>query len=333
MRAIVLTAPGRIEVVYDRPDPQPAADEVVVGIRAVGLCGSDLGVYEGHRPVPATPWVMGHEAGGEIVAVGADVTDRHVGQRVVVEPNYPCLTCPACCDGRTSACPDRGIVGMNLPGLLAERVVVPARFAHPVPESISDETLACLEPLAVARAAIRRSGVEEGDECLVIGAGSQGLLVCQTLLAQGVRAYVTEPHPGRLALAERLGAKRVEPVDVRGFPVVVDTAGNSRTWDIALRAVDTGGSIVMIGMGGDPVALSTTELTRRQLVIRGSLIYDHPGDFADTIAAVADGIVAPGEVLQRAARPEQAAEAFAQARSAPGKSWIDLSGWQEDRHA
>ncbi|GAA1211744.1 zinc-dependent alcohol dehydrogenase [Prauserella alba] len=333
MRAIVLTAPGRVDVVQDRPDPQPGADEVVVGIRAVGLCGSDLGVYEGHRQVPAMPWVMGHEGGGTIVAVGAGVTDRQVGQRVVVEPNYPCLTCGACCSGRTSACPNRGIVGMNVPGLLAERVAVPARFARPVPESISDEALACLEPLAVARAAVRRAGVGAGDECLVLGAGSQGLLLCQALLAQGARAFVTEPHPGRLALAEQLGAKRLVPEDAHGFPFVIDTAGNSHTWDIALRAVGAGGSIVMIGMGGDPASLSTTELARRQLVIRGSLIYDHPGDFADTIAAVADGTVVPGEVLQYAARPEQAAQAFAQARSAPGKSWIDLTGWQEDRHA
>ncbi|MCR3722045.1 MULTISPECIES: zinc-dependent alcohol dehydrogenase [Prauserella salsuginis group] len=331
MRAIVLTAPGAVEVVHDWPEPQPAVGEVLVGIRAVGLCGSDLGVYEGHRPVPELPWLMGHEGGGEIVAVGAGVTDRHVGQRVVVEPNYPCLACAACLAGRTSACPDRGIVGMNVPGLLAERVAVPARFARPVPESVSDETLACLEPLAVARAAVRRSGVEAGDECLVIGAGSQGLLLCQALLAQGVRAFVTEPHPGRLALAERLGAKRADPDDVRGFPVVVDTAGNARTWGIALQAVAATGSIVMVGMG-DAVSVSTTELARRQLVIRGSLIYDHPGDFADTVAAVADGVIVPGEVLQRAAGPEQAAEAFAQARSAPGKSWIDLTGWQEDRH-
>ncbi|PRX50394.1 alcohol dehydrogenase/L-iditol 2-dehydrogenase [Prauserella shujinwangii] len=332
MRAIVLTGPHRVEVVHDWPEPRPAEGEVLVGIRSVGLCGSDLGVHEGHRVTPRLPWVMGHEGGGEIVAVGAGVTGRHVGQRVVVEPNYSCFACRPCRDGLTSACTGRGIVGMNIPGLLAERVAVPARFAWPVPDTVSDETLACIEPLAVARAAVRRAGVRAGDECLVVGAGSQGLFVCQALLALGARPYVVEPIPGRLSLAERIGAKRAD-AGTGDFRLVFDTAGTPATWDISLRSAAAAGVVVMIGMGDEPVQLSTMELARRQLVLRGSLIYDHPHDFAETVAAVVDGAVRPAQVLHAGAAPAAAADAFARARSAPGKSWIDLSGWQEDRDA
>lgn len=332
MRAIVLTGPGQVELVDDWPEPRLGADEVLVGMRGVGLCGSDLGVYEGHRMTPQTPWVMGHEGGGEILAVGDDVTDRQVGQRVVIEPNYSCFECPSCRAGRTSACVRRGIVGMNIPGLLAERVAVPARFAWPVPEFVSDQTIACLEPLAVARAAIRRSGVGPDDDCLVVGAGSQGLFVCQALLAVGARPFVTEPIEGRLALAERIGAKPVDPADPGSFSFVFDTAGIPATWGVAVRAVAATGAIIMIGMGSEPVPLSTMDLARRQLMIRGSLIYDHPGDFADTIAAVTSGALSPAHVLLPGSAPVAAADAFAQARGVPGKSWINLASWQEDGH-
>ncbi|HEX2132472.1 MAG TPA: alcohol dehydrogenase catalytic domain-containing protein [Actinophytocola sp.] len=332
MRAIVLNGPRRVELVDDWPEPRAGAGEVLVGVRCVGLCGSDLSVYEGHRDTPALPWVMGHEGGGEILAVGAGVADRRVGQRVVIEPNYSCLECDACRAGRTSACTRRGIVGMNVPGLLAERVAVPARFAWPVAATVADETLACVEPLAVARAAIRRARVSPGDECLVVGAGSQGLFVCQTLLAMGARPYVTEPLAGRLALAERIGATRLGPAGPREFPFVFDTAGIPATWEVSMRSVVATGTVVMIGMGTDPVALSPMDLARRQLVVLGSLIYDHPRDFGDTIAAIAGGALSPVRILQPGAGPDDAAAAFARASSVSGKSWLDLAEWREDRH-
>ncbi|OQO95065.1 L-iditol 2-dehydrogenase [Saccharomonospora piscinae] len=330
MRAIVLTRPRRVEVVDDWPEPAVAEGEVLVGMRAVGLCGSDLSVHDGDRETPHLPWVMGHEGGGTILAVGDGVSDRYPGQRVVIEPNYGCLRCPQCRSGSTSACASRGIVGMNLPGLLAERVAVPARYAWPVPATTPDSTLACVEPLAVARAAVRRAAVGAGDDCLVLGAGSQGLLVCQALLAVGARPSVVEPLEGRVALAERLGAHGVEAGRARDFPVVFDTVGAPATWEVALRAVASTGSVVVIGMSAEPAQLSTVDLVRRQVVIRGSLIYDHPADFGDTVAAVTADPRAPARVLQHAARPDQAAEAFAQARSVAGKSWIDLGVWQED---
>ena len=157
MKAVALTAPGRVQVVDDSPDPECGPGDVVVQVRAVGLCGTDLAVYGGKRAVPAMPWVMGHEGGGEIVAVGADVRDREVGQRVVIEPNMPDGTCPMCQAGRSSASKNREIVGVNRTGSSADRVVVPAAFAWAVPATWSDQALACFEPLVVAYTAVRRA--------------------------------------------------------------------------------------------------------------------------------------------------------------------------------
>ncbi|MBB4931588.1 alcohol dehydrogenase/L-iditol 2-dehydrogenase [Lipingzhangella halophila] len=329
MRAIVLTEPQRVEVVEEWPEPVAGPHDVIVAVRGVGLCGSDLSVYDGNRAVPSSPWVMGHEGGGEIVAVGSRVTDRRVGQRVAIEPNYCCFECPPCRAGHTSACTRREIVGMNTPGLLAERVAVPARFTWPVPEHVADESLACVEPLAVARAAVRRSGAAAGDRCLVVGAGSQGLLLCQALVEAGAEVRVTEPHEGRLALAETLGAKRADLDRGDEYLLAFDTTGAPQGWQTTMEALARTGTAIVIGMTADPVPLSTRDLVQRQMSVRGVLIYDHPDDFRDTVAAVASGALLPARTLQAGFAPREAATAFARARTAPGKSWINMAVWQE----
>lgn len=331
MRAIVLTRAHRVELVDDWPEPDLGPDEVVVEMSGVGVCGSDLGVYRGERVPPRLPWVMGHEGGGEIVAVGSRISDRAPGQRVVIEPNYCCLHCRACSAGLTSSCPNRRIVGMESPGLLAERVAVPARFTWPVPDETSDATLACIEPFAVSRAAVRRSGVRAGDRCLVVGAGSQGLLVCQYLRALGVHPFVSEPNENRLAFAETLGAERARFIQAADYTFVFDTVGTGQSWRTSLDAAADAGFVMMIGMSPESVHLSTKELVRRQLKIKGTLIYDHPDDFRDSVAMVTAGEVRPDLVLCGPAEPQHAGRAFEQASSMGGKSWISLAEWRKER--
>lgn len=325
MRAVVLVEPGTVGVVEDWPEPEPGPHDVVVRMRGVGLCGSDLTVFRGSRAVPARPWVMGHEGGGDIVAVGAGVTGRRTGQRVAIEPNYCCLDCESCHAGRTWACARRVVVGMNHPGLLAERVAVPARFTWPVPPDWDDQTLACVEPVAVARSAVRRSGVTPGQRCLVVGAGSQGLFLCQALRAAGAVPVVVEPHPGRLALARRIGAARDDPAET--FQFVFEAAGAASAVQAALDRAGPESTVVLVGLGGTPLPLTAAQLVRRQLTLRGSLIYDHPADFPDTISALARGELDPARVVQPGFPPERAHEAFAGADQVPGKPWLDLTPW------
>jgi alcohol dehydrogenase/L-iditol 2-dehydrogenase len=218
------------------------------------------------------------------------------------------------------------IVGMNAPGLLAERVVVPARFAWPLPDGTPDELLACFEPLAVGRSALRRAGVTAGQRCLVVGAGSQGLFLSLSLLALGAEPWVTDPHEGRVALAEQLGARRA-PLDGETYPHVLETSGAPQAFDTALRCVASTGTVTLIGLGHHPVQLSVADVVRRGLTLRGSIIYDHPRDFADTRDSLRDSDMRPQRTLNPGVAPEAAAEAFAEARTAPGKSWIDLSSW------
>ncbi|MER6162772.1 alcohol dehydrogenase catalytic domain-containing protein [Streptomyces sp. NPDC001868] len=329
MKAAVLIGPGRIEIVDDWPEPVCGPRDVVVRMDGVGLCGSDLAVFHGRRLPPETPWALGHEGFGRVAAVGSDVRDRSVGQRVVIEPNYACLKCADCLTGLTSACPHRVIVGLNAPGVLAERVAVPAHFAHPVPDGATGADLAATEPYTVARAAVRRSGVTAADRCLVVGAGAQGLLVCLILSRLGIQPVVTEPHPQRLARAEQLGAV---PDDGRtGFTYVFETSGHAPALHPAVVRAAPGATVVLIGLNSDRLPFTTDDVVRRQLVIRGSMIYDHPGDFCTSIAELSQA--RPGAVIEARFPLHEAQEAFTDAAERAGKTWISIHDAEGNGHA
>ena len=322
MRAVVLeNFPGPLRIVDDWPEPRLGSGQVIVRVRGVGICGSDLALIAGRRPPPVLPWVLGHESMGEIVETGAGVDAGRIGQRVIIEPNFPCLTCAACLSDRSSACPSRVSLGFNAPGTLAERIAVPAEFAWPAPENCTDADAVCVEPLSVAHAAIRRAGVSPGGRCLVIGAGSQGSLLCLALARRGVTPQVLEPHPGRRSLAQELGAAVADP-GAAGFDVVFESSGAPAALDDAVRRAARGGTIMLIGQSSEPAALVTRVVVQRQLTLRGSLIYDHPGDFADTLAAA--GGMSPARVLRACYPLAEAADAFAAASQVPGKTWIRL---------
>jgi alcohol dehydrogenase/L-iditol 2-dehydrogenase len=322
LRAVLLgDSPWSLRVTDDWPEPVAGSGQVIVRVRGVGICGSDLALLSGKRRAPAYPWVPGHEAFGDVVMTGDGVDRARLGQRVVIEPNYPCLQCPSCLSGRTSMCPDRIIVGFTAPGTLATLVAVPAPFAWPVPAGLADTDVVCLEPLTVALAAIRRSGAAPGDRCLVVGAGSQGTLLCAALAGRGIAPYVLEPREGRRDLAVSLGAKAAGPGDT-GFEVVFETSGADAALTEAVTRAAPGATVMLIGLGGEAAAVDTGLVVRRQLTLRGSLIYDHPGDFTGTITAPVDS---PGRVLRASYPLEQASEAFRAASEVPGKTWIRLT--------
>jgi threonine dehydrogenase-like Zn-dependent dehydrogenase len=322
LRAVALGSnPWSLRVTDDWPEPSAGSGQVVVRVLGVGICGSDLALLSGQRRAPAYPWVPGHEAFGEVTATGDGVDPARVGERVAIEPNYPCMRCAACRSGRTSMCPDRVVVGFTASGTLASLVAVPARFAWPVPAGWADTDAVCAEPLTVALAAIRRSGAGPGSRCLVVGTGSQGTLLCVALAAHGISPYVLEPHDGRRELAVSLGARAARAQDT-GFDIVFETSGAAAALDEATGRAAPGANVVLIGLGGDAPRVNTGRIVRRQLTLQGSLIYDHPGDFAATIASA---IRSPGRVLRASYPLERVSEAFRAARDVPGKTWIRLT--------
>jgi L-gulonate 5-dehydrogenase len=322
--AAALVSPETVAVVDRWPEPVCGPDEVIVAVHGVGVCGSDLAVVSGHRAVPALPWVLGHEAFGVIQTVGQNAIGRHVGQRVVIEPNYPCLACAACRAGHTSGCRRRRAAGISEPGLLAERVAVPARFTWPVPDGLDDADAVCVEPFTVALNAVRMSGLDPGDPCLVVGAGSQGLLVILAVQHAGGVPYVTEPRAGRRALALQLGAVDADAEPDRRFPAIVETSGAPEAFERALDRTDNGARLIVVGQSTRPARVPTFTLVQRRLTVRGCLIYDHPEGFRHTIATLAGHDLRPGRVLCERFDLAQAPVAFAKAPDIDGKTWIIL---------
>jgi 2-desacetyl-2-hydroxyethyl bacteriochlorophyllide A dehydrogenase len=321
MRAVVLDAePRALRLVSDCPEPEPGPGEVLIQVHGVGICGSDLALRTGRRQPPSFPWVVGHETFGEITATGPGVDRGRAGQRVVVEPNIPCGNCPACRAGRTSACPRRKVLGFSVPGTLAERIVVPADFAWPVPPDWDDGDAVCTEPLTVALAAVRRAMTLKADaeRCLVIGAGSQGTLTCVALAACGITPAVLDPQPGRLALAAGLGARPARPGE-GGFGLIFETSGAAQALTEAVDRAARGGLIVLMGLTSEAVPVVTQRIVQRQLTLMGSLIYDHPGDFA---AVTGEPNREPGRVLRACYPMAEAEAAFQAAGTVPGKTWI-----------
>jgi len=318
MKAAVLTRVGEITMTDDWPEPEPGPGEVVVGLTGVGVCGSDLAVWSGRRPVEF-PWIVGHEGIGTIVAVGDGVSSARIGDRVVVEPNYPCGACEGCRRGRTAMCARRQSVGISVPGLLRERIAVPDQFAWTAPEGLPDRDLVCVEPMTVALHAARLGKAATGTSCLIVGAGSQGLLLLMVLRAAGAQVAVVEPQAGRLAIARSLGA---QPMAGTPYELVFETSGSVGGTQQALRCLGVGGTLVLIGIPHDDVPLSTASIVRGHATVMGSIIYDHPGDFRDTLAFITEKSLVPSSIIQRTFSFNESQAALSSAVNVAGKSWI-----------
>ncbi len=323
MRVSVLRGPGDVALV-DRPAPEPGPGQVVVRVASVGVCGSDVHYYEHGRIgrfVVDEPLVLGHEAAGEVTAVGPGVTAPTVGQRVSVEPGVPDLTCEQCLAGRYNLCPGmRFFATPPIDGAFAEYVVVHAAFAHPVPDGISDDAAALLEPLSVGIWACRKGRVTAGSRVLVTGAGPIGLGSVQAARAFGAtEVVVSDVNPARLALARELGATGT--VDARtdslsGLPrppeVLLECSGHPAATADALRALDRAGRAVLVGMGGDELPLPLSVVQERELEVTGTFRY--AGTWPTAIALVAAGRIDLDRLVTGTYRLDQAEEALTAGR-------------------
>jgi L-iditol 2-dehydrogenase len=295
MRVSVLRGPRDVGL-EERAVPRAGPREVLVRISSVGVCGSDVHYYEHGRIgsyVVEEPLVLGHEASGTVESVGSEVTRLAVGQRVSIEPGVPDMACEQCLAGRYNLCPGmRFHATPPIDGSFAEFVVVHELFAHPVPDTVSDDAAALLEPLSVAIWACSKGGVTAGSRVLVTGAGPIGLLAVQVALCHGATdVIVTDVNRDRLELARGLGATRV--VDAADGPLSADPApdvllecsGNDRALLSALDLLAPAGRVVLVGMGGSDVALPLSLIQERELTVTGTFRYAHTWPTAIALAA------------------------------------------------
>ena len=301
MKAALLISPQKIEI-GEIVKPDVGAGQVLIQPTRVGVCGSDVSFYLGHRAA-SYPFLLGHEVVGHVVAVGEGVTKIAIGQRVIVEPNYPCGACAFCRAGRGNICPNKLSLGVTIPGCFAEQFVAPAEFVWAVPESISDADAATIEPLAVSLHALWQSGAQLGDTVAVLGCGATGLLLIQAAIAQGMRVVAHDKFAEKLEMARALGAIVRETEDVaklwqdENVTTVFECAGVTPTVELALRAVPRGGQVVLLGLANAPASFVPLRLAREEIRVSGSIIYDHPHDFARALALVGNRTLRPAQIV------------------------------------
>lgn len=272
MKALVYTAPGTMELL-DVDEPVPVDGEVVVDVKAVGICGSELhGIRSPGFRTP--PLVMGHE----FVGLTED------GRRVAVNPIVTCGTCDLCRRGSGQLCRDRCILGIHRPGGFSERVAVPARLLHELPADLSWEHAALIEPIANGVHAWRLVEEMAPQRVGIIGAGAIGLVCLLSARAAGVEyVQIADLAVDRLRVASKLGAAATGPALEGEFDVVFDAVGHMATHRASVEHLRPGGRAVWLGLLSDDAGLSSLDVVRMEKGVVGSFAYTD-ADFADAVA-------------------------------------------------
>lgn len=322
MRVNVLAATGVMKL-EQRDVPRPAGGQVLVKVGSVGICGSDVHYYRHGRIadyVVHKPLILGHEAGGVIVAVGDRVAADRIGQRVALEPGVPCRQCRECKHGRYNLCRQvRFFATPPVDGTFCEYVVIAADFAHPVPDSITDDGAGLIEPLSVGVWACSKAQVGVGSRVLVSGAGPIGLMTVQVARAAGAtQIVVTDIAQARLTTAIRYGATDVvnattTDAATAGFEVdaFIDCSGAESAVQAGIRAVRPAGRVVLVGMGADSISLPLGLIQGRELTITGTFRYANT--YPTAIALAASGAVDLDSMVTDHYRLEEAEAALQQA--------------------
>lgn len=320
MKAALLVRPRDLRLA-SRDVPPLGPGDVLVRISIAGLCGTDYRIWTGERPV-AYPRIMGHELVGRVQATGADVTRVRRGDRVVVEPNYSCGRCALCLEGNRNLCLSRTAVGIDVDGGFAELARVPERCCWTVASDTPDDTLVLAEPLAVVVRAVDRGAPRRGEHVAVLGAGTLGLLALQVLVGLGVGVLVVARSSRRFALARSLGAAATHAVadgavseaarafSMReGVDLVVETAGTPEAVEHALALVRPGGRVVLTGLPREATPVSFFSVVRREVTIRGSMIYQD--EFPKAVRLLESGLVQSAPLVTHRFALEAIADAFA----------------------
>lgn len=299
MQAVIFDAPHQARV-GELAKPQPNPGEVLVAVRAAGICAGDLYTYVNKNPYVAFPIVSGHEIAGEVAYLPEGVGGLHLGQLVVVEPFISCGQCHPCRVGKSNCCANLQIVGVHRDGGYAEYVSVPADRLHVVPEGITALEASFAEPVAIAVQAMRRGEVNDGESVLILGCGPIGLALVEVARAYGTKVFATDVEPDRLAFAKELGAEPLpagskllsavlDKTDGEGMPVVIEATGVAAVMEQTVELIAAGGRIVLVGLvkKGTGVTFPGLDFTRKELTIVGSRA--SVGCFPEALRLLASG--------------------------------------------
>ena len=318
----VMTAPGEITF-HEIPIPEAGEGQVLVRIHIIGICGSDIHVYHGKHPFTKYPVTQGHEVSGEIMALGKDVKDFTIGQKVTIEPQEYCGKCYPCTHGKYNLCEELKVMGFQTTGTASHYFAVDASKVTPIPENMGYEEGAMIEPLAVAVHAVRRAGDVAGLKIAVIGAGPIGNLVAQTAKGMGAaQVMVTDVSDYRLKLAKECGADFVVNTKDKEFgaamlesfgtdkaDIIYDCAGNDITINQAIRCARKGSTISLVAVCADMAKADLAVLNDHELDMNTTMMYRHE-DYVKAIEMVEDGKIFLRPLMSRVFPFDQFKQAY-----------------------
>ncbi len=327
MNALLLTQYMHLEMV-EMPVPAIGADDVLVRVRACGICGSDVHGLDGKTGRRIPPLVMGHEAAGEVVETGANVSDLRPGDRVTFDSTVYCGRCFHCTRGEVNLCDNREVLGVSpgpyrRHGAFAEYISVPRRIMYRLPDSLSYEQAALIEAVSVAVHAVNLTPVRLGDSAVVVGSGMIGLLAMQAAKHAGcTRVIAVDPDEGRLKLAIGAGATDAinpkstdaaaairELTEGRGADVAIECVGATDPIRTAIAGVRKGGAVTLVGNVAPDIDLPLQSVVTRQIRLQGSCASN--GEYPACIDMMARGAIRVDELISAVAPLDE------------GPSWFD----------
>lgn len=293
-----MVAPKQIEF-REVPVPELQAGQVLVKIKKIGVCGSDIHVYHGTHPFTSYPITQGHEVSGQIVKVGEGVAQLKEGQKVIIEPQVFCGTCYPCRHGKYNLCEELKVMGFQTTGVASDYFAVDASKITVIPDDMTYNEGAMMEPLAVTVHAVKRAGDVTGLKVAVLGAGPIGILLAQSAKAMGAaQVMITDIGDYRLELAKQCGADFVVNTAKRDFgeamlecfgpdkaDVIYDCAGNDITMGQAIKYARKGSQIILVAVYAGMANVDLAVLNDHELDLNTSMMYRHE-DFVDAIRYV-----------------------------------------------
>lgn len=294
----VMTKPGEI-IFREIEIPDLGDHQILVKIMYIGICGSDIHVYHGKHPFTSYPITQGHEVSGEVVKTGQKVTDFYIGQRVTIEPQVFCGKCYPCTHGKYNLCENLKVMGFQTTGVASEYFAVDESKVTPIPQDMSYEEGAMIEPLAVAVHGVRQMGNVDGKKVVVIGAGPIGNLVAQTAKGLGAeKVMITDVSDLRLQEAKECGVDicintshynfgqaMVDAFGPDKADVIYDCAGNDITMGQAIKYARKGSDIILIAVFSEMAHVDLAVANDHELDIKSSMMYRHE-DYLEAIRLV-----------------------------------------------
>jgi len=326
MKALLLEEYKKLTVV-DMPEPEVGENDVLVQIKACGICGSDIHGFDGSSGRRIPPLIMGHEASGVATSIGNEVTKVKEGDRITFDSMVSCGQCGFCKRGQMNLCDDRRVLGVSCEeyrqhGCFAEYTVVPEHIIYPMPDNLPFEHAAMIEPVSVAMHAVKRTPITKGDSAAVVGAGMIGLLVVQALKAAGCgKIIVVDLAEEKLSLAKELGAelginpKNTDAVAAireatggNGADVAMEVVGATPTVQTAIECTRKGGSVTLVGNLASEVDFPLQSVVTRELTIYGTC--GSNGEYPECIDLLSRGVIKADPLISAKATLDEGPEWF-----------------------